>query len=402
MASNVSLPEEHEESLNRRTYQMNTSNRTIVLTVAVALVAAFIYPASADQALTHKWFPGHYLTSSPDRNGIAPAISQSAINMVGGNPNFVGYKTLYLWGKHESRPGVYDFSKILADLDYAQGVGKKIVLVIRERQFDCALDFPLPEYMRDPSSVYQGGVYTQIGGSSTDPDVCRRYPKLWIPEVANAFSAFWTALGAQIDSHPALALVQLQESAMVDLAKQEGWNQPAFLNNIINIHSAISAAFPTTPFTPYLNYLSGLGGNDAQRAASQEAIIANLVGKKGGMGDPDLVIDGGSGSPLTKPYGEYWRTYRGIVTFAVDHQATSYQWLSAREVYDRGVDGLGVHFMAWQPITLKTHPNSAYSIHDVIDVINAENGRINTAPPSNLFASEVPISPPENLIVISD
>jgi hypothetical protein len=84
---------------------------------------------------------------------------------------------------------------------------------------------------------------------------------------------------------------------------------------------------------------------------------------------------------LNSAFGSYYGKYRGIAPICVENQPSGYYGHDARAVFDYAVDQVGVHFLPWSAYTKK---DRAWTIFDAIEVINAEKGRINTTPPSNI------------------
>jgi hypothetical protein len=123
--------------------------------------------------------------------------------------------------------------------------------------------------------------------------------------------------------------------------------------------------------------------------AHTDATMAHLIETtKNGFGDPDaLRIDSkkGSGSvgSLDTQYGPYYTKYRGIAPITSSSQSPTYMVNDALTVIKYATDELGAHFMSWAPIT----DGRKWTIYDVIKVLDAGKGTLNTTPPKNLGGS---------------
>ena len=321
--------------------------------------------------LTKKWFPGHYLyvTSFSSFDGMKTAWR----NLVKDNSNFAGYKAMYFWASLEPSKDEYDFSMIIHDLDVAQADGKKLWIMILNRQFSSSAPFPLPDYMKT-EPVFEGGIYHNAKN--------HQLPKLWIPEHGARFAALFAEMGAAIDSHPALSGVQIQESSLGESQLQPGYSSDGLLQSILAVHNAIGAAFPETLFMPYVNWFGGLS------PAQFDTIMANLVDNvKGGFGGPD-VYDFNNKTPLQMQAGTYWALYDGEAAKGVSNQGDGYKRNTPEITFETAVDSLNTNFVFWAPVQESWAGDFIWYIGDAIDVIDAEAGRINTAPPSNILAPD--------------
>jgi hypothetical protein len=323
--------------------------------------------ADTTGTLTKKWFPGHYLyvTSFSSFDGMKTAWR----DVVKNNGHFAGYKAMYFWATLEPSDGKYDFSMIIRDLNIAQADGKKLWIMILNRQFSASAPYPLPDYIRT-EPVYQGGIYHNAKN--------HQLPKLWIPEHGARFAALFTAMGAAIDSHPALAGVQVQETSLGESQLQPGFSSAGLLQSTLTLHNAIGAAFPRTLFMQYVNWFGGLS------SAQFDTIMANLVHKvRGGFGGPD-VYDFNNKTPLQMQAGAYWTLYDGKAAKGVSNQGDGYKRNSPQITFETAVDTLNTNFVFWLPVQKSWSGDFKWYVEDAIDVIDAEAGRVNTAQPNNL------------------
>jgi hypothetical protein len=318
--------------------------------------------------VSKKWFPGHYLYVN-DR-AYTPGMDDSRRSLVKNEAAFTGYHMRISWSTLEPQKGVYDFSSIESDLAKAVADGKKYILHPHDRVFGGQTRPSLPGYLlTDPE--YDGGEFTSPDGN--------RYPKLWNRALAARMVLLVEALGAAFDAHPALAYVALEETALGNARDQPGYNNVNHAQYFLDVHDAFARAFPTTIFSQYVNYNGGM------TTAQREMIMKNLVETHGhGFGGPDVW----SKQPAHEnQWGYFYVNYKGVATITGSAQQPTYtKGLSTPlEVLNYAVDFLGANFMSWAPVPPSTTVNPNFTINDVIAMLRAQNGRINTAPPTNLL-----------------
>jgi hypothetical protein len=325
--------------------------------------------AYAAPNLTKKWFPGHYLYA--DEKSFSQGLQERSVQLVRGNRNFAGYHVRYAWAALEPNKGVYDFSIIDRDLKTASSDGKKLIIHIHDRNHQKSSRLPVPEYLtKDP--IYEGGVYWTSGS--------KIMPKLWVPAVTERYGELFKALGKAFDGNSTLAYVAIEETALPGAKDQPGFTSSKLANGYKTIYSAAAAGFPRTIFSQYANYRGGMTERDT------DATMAHLVETtKNGFGGPDALRfgTGGSHGALDSQYGRYYTRYRGVAPITSSSQAPTYEANDALTVIKYATDELGAHFMSWAPIT----SGRKWTIYDVIKVLDAGKGTLNTTPPKNLGGS---------------
>jgi len=329
------------------------------------------------QQIGKRFFPGHYLTAGTrHEHGMSPEGSIDDVNgrqLVDDNPNWRGYNNRYYWSYLEPEEGVYDFSKILEDLDRTAADGKVMIVSIEERTFDSNQNTPLPSYLsEDP--IYQGGWYTTSTGI---------FPKFWIPSIGNRMVALLQAMGEAINTNPTLAAVTFQETAVHDIQIQPGYLPAEYLIYLKKVHSAAHAAFPNTVISQTANWRAGMSAEQA------DEMMNHLVYEcQGGFGSTDIIEqridDPYPRTALVNSFGAYYSSLRGIAPIITRVEAPTFNTQTARIQYDFVINEMGANIISWLP-KLDLSGDPAFTINEVIAVIDAENGRINTTTPSNLL-----------------
>jgi hypothetical protein len=239
------------------------------------LSGLFLFSTPVLQTLSSqdfKWNPGHYilLPAKHDR-----AVLESRIQELKDIPVVRGYQIRYLWSDLEPERDYYDFTQVLDDLNFVQSEGKMLVVQIQFKTFNNNQVY-FPSYLLTPE--FEEGIYQLKGGGYN--------LKLWNEDVLNRFKALITALGAAIDSHPALALFNLEESATAEpadstlLANWWSAHRPKFMENLASCGYTNRQAFPKTPTISYFN------------SNQSEALFfeASALASGNGDGGPDIYI----------------------------------------------------------------------------------------------------------------
>jgi len=347
------------------------------LSFLIMLTIVFTSQAKA-QSLSKKWFPGHYLyTDSETMDGV---MLESKRDLVKNNPNFTGYHVRYYWRALESEKGVYDFTIIEEDLKTAKADGKKLIVHIHDRDHR-GRKISVPDYLTtDP--IYEGGVYRPYAATA------QRYkymPKLWVPAVADRWGELLMAFGKKFDQDSTLAYVCMEETSLNDSKDQPGFSSSRLRDAYKVIYTAAAKALPTTIFSQYANWAGGLEREDA------DDMMAHLAAFGHGLGGPDALVgrrpfDGVTSlGALDNWFGVYYKLYKGVIPITSSSQAPTYKANNPLKVLNYAVNELSSNFMSWAPVTKEQQEGNLYGIDEVIEVINAENGRINKVPPLSII-----------------
>lgn len=366
---------------------MKMSGYTSPLARVAVLMMGFVLslgaaPLMAAETVAKRWFPGHYLYAADDVNHLG--MMDSRRNLVRTNPNFAGYKNMYWWHRLEPSKGVYDFSMILADLDKAHADGKKMIVQVMERSFHAfSRPFPVPRYIRD-----------EYNGTWQDGE--KIFIKTWDPAVTERHILLIEALAKAVDSHPAFQMVFTEESGMSNIWTQTGYSHAKVAEYWMKLSQRGAAAFRQGIFA--MNFNWGLASNSTPTREQVTDRVA--ITDMNGIGATDLRIDGSTGT-LTTSFGYVFDRYKGTAPLHASVEWNTYAkgW-TAKELFDFGVDRLGLHFIGWMARTSTSDVD--FNIYDAIDEVNRQGGRINKTPPKNVQAGSTIAAadrpaPPRNL-----
>jgi hypothetical protein len=205
-----------------------------------------------------------------------------------------------------------------------------------------------------------------------------KYPVFWNQNLADRFAALFTALGAAIDDDTTLSLIQIEETAISDAQLQPGYTNVGYAEAFRKVNEAASIAFPKTIFIQFVNYPGGMTTAQCDTLMHQ---IVNIY--KNGFGGPDI-FNFENRAALDYVFGKYYPMYKGIAPISHSGQTPGFKFRTAREHYDYVINQLNANFCSWVPVEMSWTTSPVFSIHDVINVINAENGRVNSTRPSNV------------------
>ena len=340
-----------------------------------------------------RWFPGHYMqcTEGVGRTGI----SQTKRALAASNPNIIGYQVSIWWGQTESTSGNYAnlTAQLNAIRDAAQADGKKIWLRLFERSFHgYSRPNPVPQYVID-----NGWTYTSQGGENIWA------PKIWESACKAAFLNWCQAAATYCAANPEFVLVSTEEYTIQGAWLIAGYTNAAMdllwrdVADRLNLHAgdclvSINTGWSTVWPPDYT----------LDKAALDQLVLG---ARKVVIGPTDLRKDDTQGSAtLSTNFGSFMFNspdapsrpgYRGIAAYAISYEWPDYGSVETPAEHLRwGVDGLGVHFLAWDPDP-PGPPVTRWSWNDAIAAINAAGGRINTARPTNVDGGSPAVVPPD-------
>lgn len=336
------------------------------VTVSALVFAVSAAPGDAEAA-TKKWFPGHYLTA---KHLIAPQITNINRNLVRYNSNFTGYKAFYTWKALEPVKDRYDFSSIIRDIKTSREDKKKLLIQLSDRVFNQNRNPDLPSYLL--TSEYEGG---------WSYDGRRSMGNFWLPAYQDRWNKLIQKLGEALDADPDFAGVIVGETSGLSARGKisKSYTNERMLQHVMSMNSTAARYLPRTPFFQHVNW----GIDEADRAPLMKHIVEK---EKGAFGGTDI-YDCKKNPPAkveTNAFGQFYKQYRGVAPITLENQPWGYRCLGAREMFDYAVNQIGVNYMVWAPVS-KTDWQTKWTIHDAIAVVNANKGKINKAPPSNVF-----------------
>lgn len=276
-------------------------------------LSLFVRTASAgvsDYNTGYKWYPGHYALVDHTALDIFMQELQDY-------PVVRGIQKRYFWEDMEISKDQYDFSQIIADLSYVHSKGKLLVVQIQFKTFNNN-HRPYPAYLL--TSEYDGGIYEASGKGWN--------LKLWNVGVLNRFKALLLALGAATDSHPALALVNIAESAAGSPADKEllsNWTglRNAFMNGLSGCGITMRAAFPNTPTISYFN------SNPSDALLFEDVALSTGHG----TGGPDVYIGAYEKELHLRHAYDYTQRVAGKVPIGYGVQWNNFIWVGASSAH---------------------------------------------------------------------
>jgi hypothetical protein len=335
--------------------------------VILFTILFFSHPVNiSGQELSKKWFPGHY-AAVRHLNG---PLAEGSRNLVKNNPYIKGYKMHIVWNELELSKDQYDFTVIQNFINIAETDGKKILLHLQDRKFGKNENPFLPAYML--TSEYEGGWFLSEKGHS--------YGKIWLPAYQDRWCKLLKALGEFIDASQTVAGLIVSESSMN--TNTPGYNTAGHMDFFTSMHSTIANYAPNTVFFQYVNW----GFTMDERTILMKNVVED---NRNGFGGPDIYDHKYPTTnrtwTLNMAFGSFYSKYRGTAPISVENQPAGYNAASARQVFDYAVDQIGVHFLPWS-VYNATDRNYTFK-DDVLPILNAEQGRINTTPPLNVLKS---------------
>jgi len=305
-------------------------------TTAVASVASTV----PSQEIHH---PGHYLIADSP-------IGRRTLGVLNQVPEFQGVSVVYDWVELESDKGVYDFSRILSDLDVVRPLGKQMTIMIRDKSFGNNQFVPVPDYLL--TDEYSGGFATVPGKVSV--------AKRWEPAVSGRFRELIRAMGAELSGVAEIEGIKTSESALGPKPGAD-FTMRKYADQLNLDADALAEAFPGKANFLYLNW--GLNGrNDSGVSLMREvATHAAVVGV--GIGGPDVHPD------VDIPAYPLYPLVSATVPTMIEVQYSDYDHVSpagdTEQLFDFAVNTLGVSYIAWQErkpfidamiATVRAHP----------------------------------------------
>jgi hypothetical protein len=323
------------------------------LTLAtIAVVATTLCPHAAEAyTTTRKYHPGHYTVILPAHNGSQKYMDDAR------RPGMAGIMKKYKWRELEPTQGKYDFSKIQADLNWAQAYGMQLIIMIEDKTF--VLERPNPAYLDAQTPRNRTGGYSIVR---------------WNPTVVTRYKALVTAMGQRFDSHPNFEGIAAQESAIgLDRAVLDkyGYTPEKYRDAYIEMFGHALNAMPNSRVFWYQNFFVGNQAYIGQ--------IAAALGPKGlVMAGPDTLPDRKSLRDKSYPFFDQ---FQGKMHLAIQVEGICYRALhetggystkywTMNELFRFARDDLHVNYMFWVRIPKPT-PADSNDWYDALPVIQA-------------------------------
>jgi hypothetical protein len=111
-------------------------------------------------------------------------------------PDIKGFLFHHPWAEFD-RGGVFDFSRLLAQLDWCADRGLMAVVMPKDKTFDAKLPNPVPTHLQQHSAINRPGGFSAIR---------------WAPPIVDEFSRLLERL-SRFQTHPAFEGIMLTETA---------------------------------------------------------------------------------------------------------------------------------------------------------------------------------------------
>jgi hypothetical protein len=323
-------------------------------------------PWSADAFATtlasRKDIHGHY--SFPLKNNRSQSNMQAMIE-----PATRGFFKRYEWKQFETSLGVYNFTELLSDLNWAQTQGMRFVPFVEHKTFKTFASC-VPAYL---------DAYTL---TATDGDV---HAAIWAPYVITRYLALMQAIATNFNSHPAFWGVSSMETAMGGFTDAEcgtdadgqvpagklypPYSPAAFRDAWIQILQSCATIFPSTRFWFGSNFI---------RDNNSGSILAEIINATKSLNSyvmwgPDCLPN--NSSLLTRFY-PYFDQFQNDVPLAIHAQPDSYNhtkpgggFYNMSEIFLYGRDELHVNAFIWTYIPNPKEPG-AYDYDDARPIMN--------------------------------
>ena len=259
----------------------------------------------SDAALTPaNYNPGYYLTVGQSKE--EPAIVFGVLKDL--SPDWKGGKRIYRWVDLEPRKGVYDFSRIEADLAYLRSINKELFIQLFYTQFNGNGKPQVPNYMwNDP----QYGCGTKVDGTIKYYGSFQRntgtggwIPCYWNRKLRERIAALYTALGERFSNEPNFEGIAIDETAADFYAAQQqtGYDLNELLETFKAKALAARQSFPDKVVMQHINFA----------AYSLADFAAWLAQNNIGIGGPDVYLS--NRVLLENTYPLYLKYHNHVVT----------------------------------------------------------------------------------------
>jgi hypothetical protein len=294
-----------------------------------------------------KYNPGHYVALLHTHR--SHSYMKDAVR-----PGVRGVLKRYRWRQLEPRAGVYDFSELKADLDWAAANKVQLIAMIEDKTFK--LERPTPAYLDSYTPRNRAGGYTVLR---------------WNPYVVQRWNALVKAMG-RFDSHPSFEGIATQETSLGltdTVLKANGYTPEKYRDAYINMLTSASQSLPTSRVIWYQNFFAG--------NQSYIGRIAEAVASKGVvMGNPDVLPD--NKNLVSKSYPFYMQMKGRMpllaqvepVCYSALHLTAGYKtkYWTMPELFRYARDNMHANYMVWVRMP-KPIPQDSYAFPDAVPVI---------------------------------
>ncbi len=166
------------------------------------------------------------------------------------NSRFAGAQIMYPWAILEPEKDKYDFSTILADVEFLKSKGKTLFVQLQDATFTIKFN-ATPKYLLtkeyDDGATFQRDEHGNPEGWVT---------KRWNPKVRERFAKLLAALGRELDGK--IEGINLQETSIGVSPKDDpSFSEPAYVDAVKANMRAMKAAFNKSVTMQYANFMPG-------------------------------------------------------------------------------------------------------------------------------------------------
>lgn len=268
------------------------------------------------------------------------------------HPAIEGAQLKYSWRELEPRPGEYDFSSIVADLEFLESRGKRLFIQLQEVSFVPTI-VNVPQYLLD-DPVYGGGaeLMYESGDDGTEPVPEGWVARRWDPQVRKRFEQLLDELAKMFDGR--IEGINLPETSIGFGAPDRypaDFSASGYRDGIVEIMSMARSAFATSAVIIYANFMPGesLPENDKGYLKS---VYAHAESSGIGVGGPDLLPNRWYQQQHSLPLirGRAQGTMAGIAVqfgnYGDVHRRTGHA-ITVPELHGYARDDLHVDYLFW-------------------------------------------------------
>jgi len=366
--------------------------------------SVLIWPGSATQGTTSaltstvKWHTGFYGFMYTKTKLNSQGWINTDVTSLASHSKVIGVVNRFYWQAMEPTRGNYDFSMVDKLLNLSMANGKRLIVLIIDRNFTGTNNDAVPVYLATESGG-EGGFATRTttGGGVValqhNVHIMDRYIALTQAMAAHQVAAsggFDCApyCGTTLDNHPYFEGIMTEEStpgtgvsSSNGVTGWQNYSNAAWAAQWIRWMPAARAAWPHSNVIMQINYLSGQV--DGLMAAVQASGIATggpdtvpgafsswTTGQKVSSGYKEGSTIAGSGPTYQGPIGMFWQ--------AQDH---TNQWSSGVDAARNQANGFGADHIIWIMKPATTNSSVTWTA-DMLPYIDAGHNPSNTTCPT--------------------
>lgn len=264
-------------------------------------------------------------------------------------PEIEGVQIVYPWKALEKGKGHYDFSRIEQDLDYLNGLNRKLFVQIQDRFFEPQAR-NIPAYLLQDRE-YQGGLVPQYDNPGENQPVGNGWvAQQWNPAVRERYQQLLAALAKQFDGR--IMGINLPETAIdLDMKRdRSGFSCNKYFDATLNNLDFARQAFRKSHVVQYVNFWPCEWDNDHQYMSRLFAFASeNGIG----LGGPDIVPGKKAQMKNAYPFFHQYKGKLALVAMAVQEPTLTYKNPQTRkrftreEFVDYAEQYLGANIIFW-------------------------------------------------------